>query len=130
MTPKATRIGPGHLDAPDSHIGTFADMLLEHEFVVHLVDVIARQDHDELRVIALDDVDVLVDRVGRSLVPQGLGHTLAGGQDVETLVALGSQEVPAALQVTDEAMSFVLGCHGNMPDAGVEGIRKRKVDNA
>ena len=50
-----------------------------------------------------DDVEVLVDRVGGALVPLGLGDALAGGQDVEALVALGAEEVPAALQVADQA---------------------------
>ena len=67
-------------------------MLLEHDLVVHLVDVIAGQDHDELEPVALDDVDVLVDRIGRALVPHGLGDALARRQDVEALVALGTEK--------------------------------------
>ena len=35
-----------HLEAADGHIGAAVDMLLQHQLVVHLVDVIAGQDDD------------------------------------------------------------------------------------
>ena len=59
--------------------------------------------------VALDDVDVLVDGVGGAGVPRGLRDALAGRQDVEALVALGAEEIPAALQVADQAVRLVLG---------------------
>ena len=105
-------------------------MLPEHDLVVHLVDVVACQDHDVLDPVALDDVDVLVDRVGRALVPHAFRDALARWQDVEALVALGPEEVPARLQVADEAVGLVLGRHGDVADARVEGVREREVDDA
>ena len=58
-----------HLEAADRDVGAGVDMLLQHQLVVHLVDVVAGQDDHELGIVALDDVDVLVDRVGGALVP-------------------------------------------------------------
>ena len=105
-------------------------MLLEHFLVVHLVDVIAGEQHDEVGTVALDDVDVLIDRVGGAEVPHRLGDALRGGQDVEALVALGPEEVPAALQVTDQAVGLVLRGDRDAANAGVERVRQREVDDA
>ena len=63
-------------------------------------------------------------------VPLGLGDALAGRQDVEALVALGAEEVPAALQVADQAVGLVLGGHADAADAGVERVREGEVDDA
>src|SRR5829696_6075782 len=97
-------------------------MLLEHLLVVHLVDVIAREDDHVLDIVDVDDVEVLVDRVRRTCIPLVLGYALAGGQDVEDLVALGAEEVPAALEVADQRMSLVLSGDADAAYAGVEGV--------
>jgi hypothetical protein len=73
-------------------------VLPQHHFVIHLVDVIAGEDDDVVRLVALDDVDVLVHGIGRAGVPHVLRNALAGRQDIEGLVALGTEEVPAALR--------------------------------
>ena len=83
-----------------------------------------------LRCVALDDVDVLKHRVGGAGVPGSVGDALAGGKDVEALVALQPEEIPAALQMTDQAVGLVLGRHADASDAGIERIRQGKVDNA
>ncbi len=82
------------------------------------------------RTVVLDDVDVLVDGVGRALVPLRLGDALAGRQDVEALVALGAEEVPAALQVADQRVRLVLGRDADAADAGIERVRQREIDDA
>ncbi len=119
-----------HLEAADGDIGAGVGVLLEHQLVVHLVDVIAGQHDDVLGRVAADDVEVLVNRVRGAGVPLGLRHALAGGQDIEALVALGAQEVPAALQMADEAVRLVLGGDGDAADAGVERVRQGEVDDA
>jgi hypothetical protein len=96
------------LEAADRHVRARVDVLLQHLLVVHLVDVVAGEQDDEQGTIALDDVDVLKDRVRRAQIPHGLGDALGGGQDVEAFVAFGAEEVPAALQMTDEAVGLVL----------------------
>ena len=105
-------------------------MLLQHELVVHFIDVIARQHDDVFGVVALDDVDVLINRVGGAEIPAVLGNALARGQDIEALVADGAQEVPAAQEMPDQAMRLVLRGDGDMPDARVEGVRQSEIDDA
>ncbi len=77
-------------------------MLLEHEAVVHLVDVIAGEDEDVLGLLGADGVDVLVDGVGGALVP-GLGDALHGGQDLDELAEfVGDDRTPALADVAVE----------------------------
>ena len=106
------------------------DVLAQHQLVVHLVDVVAGEDDHVFRTVGLDDVDVLVDRVRRALVPLRLRDALARRQDVEALVSLRPQEVPAALQVADQRMRLVLGGDANAADAGVQRVGQREVDDA
>ena len=80
--------------------------------------------------IGLDDVDVLVDGVGRAFIPLRFRDALAGRQDVEALVSLGPQEVPAALQVADQRMRLVLGGDAEAADAGIERVGEREIDDA
>ena len=89
---EAGRLLERSLEAADRDVGARFDVLQQHLLVVHLVDVVAGEQHDELRRIALDDVDVLIDRVGRAEIPHGLGDALPRGQDVETLVASGRKK--------------------------------------
>ena len=119
-----------HFDTADRYVGTRLDVLLQHLLVIHLVDVIAREQHDELRRVARDDIDVLVNRIGGARVPLRFRDALTRRQNIETLVALGAKEVPAALQVPDQAMRFVLCGDGDPADARVQRIRKREVDDA
>ena len=98
--------------------------------VVHLVDVVAGQHHDVFRAVALDDVHVLVYGIGCAEVPLGFRDALGGRQDVEALVALGPEEVPAALQMADQAVRLVLGRDTDAADAGIQRIGQREVDDA
>lgn len=126
---EARRLRARDLDAADGHVGAGGDVLLQHDLVVLLVDVVAGENDDVLRVVALDDVDVLRHGVGGAEIPLVLGHALRGRQDVEALVALGAEEVPAVLEVPDQAVRLVLGGDGDAPDPGVQGVRQREIDD-
>ncbi len=128
--PEAGGLRPRHLQAAHGHVRAGLDMLHQHGLVIHLVDVVTGQQHDEFGVVALDDIDVLEHRVRGAEVPFVLRHALAGGQDVEALVALGAEEVPAALQVADQAVRLVLRRHGDAADAGVQRVGQCEVDDA
>ena len=55
---------------------------------------------------------------------------LGGGQDVEALVALGPQEVPALLQMADQGMGLVLGGDADAANARIDRIGKGEIDDA
>jgi len=124
--------GFAHRDLQTSHrhVGVLLDVLNEHRLVVHLVDVIACENDDVFRRIARDDVDVLEDRVRRSGIPGAVRDALARGQDVEALVAFQPEEVPATLQMADEAVRFVLGGDADATNAGIERVGEREIDDA
>ena len=126
---EAPRLLARHLEAADGDVGAALDVLLQHQLVVHPVDVVAGEDDDVARRVARDDVEVLEDGVGRALVPLALRHPLAGRQDVEALVPLRPEEVPAALEVADQAVRLVLRRHRDAADAGIEGVGEGEVDD-
>ncbi len=130
MTPKSTASSARHLDAAHRHVGLTFVVQLQHRLVVHLVDVVAAENDDVVRAVALDDVDVLVHGIGGAGVPFGFRHTLRGGQDVEALVALDAEEVPAALEVTDQAVRLVLRRHADAANAGIQRVGQGEVDDA
>ena len=74
MTPNSTACFFGDGNRRDRHLGALLHVVLDHARDVHAVDVIAAEDRHHVRVGLLDEVDVLVDRVRRALVPG-----LAGG---------------------------------------------------
>ena len=47
---EAARLRARHLDAADRHVRALLDVLLQHRLVVHLVDVVAGEHDDVLRV--------------------------------------------------------------------------------
>jgi len=55
-------------------------MLHEHRFIIHLIDVIARQDDDIFRRMAFNDVDVLKDSVRSAGIPGAVRNALARGR--------------------------------------------------
>jgi hypothetical protein len=54
---------------------------------------------------------------------------LARRQDVEAFVALGTEEIPAHLKMSNEAVSLVLRCNRYPTDTGVQGIRESEIDD-
>ena len=98
--------------------------------VVHLVDVIAGKDHDILRPLFFQRVDVLVDGIGRALVPL-LVDPLLRRHDVDELAQLAAQIIPPAERdVAIQAHRLVLREHENAAQAAVEAIRQREIDDA
>src|SRR5882724_1977745 len=65
-----------------------------------------------------------------STIPVGFGDALTGRQDIEALVSLRTKEVPAHLQMADEAVSLVLRRHGDTANAGIHRVGQRKIDDA
>jgi hypothetical protein len=92
--------------------------------------MVAGQDDDVFGRVALDDVDVLEHCVRRSGVPGAFSNPLAGGQDVEALIAFQAEEVPATLEVADQAVRLVLGGDADAANAGIERVGKGEIDDA
>jgi hypothetical protein len=105
-------------------------VLLEHEGVVHLVDVVAGEDEDVLGLFRADGVDVLEDGVGGALVP-GLGDALHGRKDLDELAEFrGDDGSPAFADVAIQREAFVLGEDVDVAQVRVDAVGQRDVDDA
>ena len=114
----------------EGDVGPSVDVLLEHEGVVHFVDVVAGEDDDVFGLFGADGVDVLVDGVCGALVP-GLGDPLHGRQDLNELAELlGYDRAPTFTNVPVERKGLVLGEDIDVAKLGVDAVGEGEVDNA
>ena len=117
------------LDHPDRREGAVLLVEVEQFLVVHLVDVVPGEDHDARRLDLVQEVDVVVHRVGGALVP-ALAHPELGWHGVDPLPQLDREDrVPAELDVALEAAGLVLGQHEDLAEPGVEAVGEGEVDD-
>ena len=130
--PEARRILARHFDAGNRTLGAAFHVIDEHGHIIHLVDVVPRQDDDKLRRwrVILDDVDVLIDSIRRAPIPGILIDPLLGRHEINELIDLPAQETPSALQVAQEAVRLVLRHHANAPDPRIHAIGHGEIYDA
>ncbi len=119
-----------HFDAAHGDLRAAGGVVLQHDGVVHLVNMIAGQNHHIFGLARLDDVDVLIDRISRAAVPVFFVHPLLRGEQIDHFVEFGAQKAPAALQVAQQRVRFVLGDHADAADARIDAVGQREVDDA
>ncbi|MNZ94834.1 hypothetical protein D3C78_1139510 [compost metagenome] len=105
-------------------------MIDQHARVIHLVDMIARQDHHIFGVVTANDVQVLVHRIRRALVPVLGTEALLGRQQIDKLIHLFVEERPAALNMLHQGMRLVLGDHTDAADPRIQAVRQGKINDA
>ena len=101
----------------------------QHRTVVHLVDVIAGEHEHVPRMMQLDDLQVLVERVGGPAIPE-VAELLLRRNDFDELAELAAQVAPTALDVLDQRMRLVLRHDRDPPDARIDAVREDEVDDA
>ena len=125
---EARAVGDRHLDRRERHRRAALLVEPQHARVVHLVDVIARQ-HDQVpRALAHDRVEVLVDGVGRALIPV-LADALLRRQDLDELAELLGDDAPAHADVAVERERLVLRRDEDAAQPGVDAVAEREVDD-
>ena len=101
-------------------------MLVDHLARIHAVDVVGAEHADRVRALVVDEVQVLVDRVGRAREPAWPAAHLRGhGRDV---VAHQRRQMPGRRDVPVEAVALVLRQNDDPAEARVDEIREREVD--
>ena len=104
--------------------------MLLHQRVVHLVDVVAGEDEDVLRLFGADGVDVLKDSVGGALVP-GLGDALHRRKNLDELAEFaGHDSAPALADMPVERERLVLGKDVDVTQVRVDAVGECDVDDA
>ncbi len=109
--------------------GALLDVPAQHLRVVHLVDVVAREDHHPLGRLTHDGVQVLVHGVGRAEVPV-VADPLLRGQDLDELAEFLCHDAPALPDVAIERQALVLRDDEDAAQAGVDAVAEREVDDA
>ena len=119
-----------HRNGGDGHRGALLLVVLDHAGDVHAVDVIAAEDRHHVRVGLFDQVDVLIDGVGRALIPgfAGRAHLRRHGDD--ELVLQQAAELPSFAQVLQQRLALELRQHVDGVDARVDEIAEDEVDDA
>ena len=106
-------------------------MVLHHGGVVHLIDMVTGEDDHIVGVVPVDKVDILVNGVGRALVPAALlVVALIRRQNLGT--GMGLVQIPglAVADVFIQLQGLILGQDAHGIDAGVDAVGQRKINNA
>ncbi len=76
-----------------------------------------------------DKIQILIHRIRSAAIPM-LADLLLRRNELHELSQLAAQIAPAALNVLDQRLSFVLREHRNLADAGIDAIRQHEIDDA
>ena len=112
------RFADGHAADGHGHVRATSPVRCDEGRVVHLVDVVAGQDEDEVAGGLTDGLDVLEHRIGRAAIP--LAGATAGDVRLEhpDAAAVAVQVPgPAEADVVVERARVVLGQHDHVVDA-------------
>ncbi len=126
---EAARFLRRNLDHADGRRGAALAMERHHARVVHLVDVIAREDQQVPRIFPHDRVEVLVDRVRRAQIPV-FADALLRAEDLDELAELVGHHAPAHADVAAERERLVLHRDEDLAQARVDAVAQREVDDA
>src|SRR5688572_20811402 len=123
------RLGNRHLHTADRDVRAAFLVEREQRPVVHFIDVVACENEDGLGTMLMNDVEVLVNGVGRAAVPD-LAELLLRRHDVDELAELAVQVTPAALHMLDQGVGLILRQNEYLADPGVDAVRQREIDDA
>ena len=132
---------PRHLDDPelvclrqrladpgDGHRRARGDVHGDHLRRVHPVDVVGAEDDDIVRPFVLDQVEALVDGVGRAREPARPEPLLR--RDRRHVVAQQGRHPPGLGDVPVQRVRLVLRQHDDLEIAGVDQVGEREVDQS
>jgi hypothetical protein len=102
------------------------DVLVEHLLRIHPVDVVGAEHRHVVRLLVVEQVEVLIDRVGRPREPvRPAPHLRRHRRDV---VAEQRRQPPRDRDVPVERVALVLREHDDAPEAGVDEVGEGEVD--
>ena len=97
--------------------------------VILLADLISGKDDHVLRIIALNECNVLINRIGRAFIPVGTGCLLIGRQHMNSSVK--AVQVPG-LSISDILIKYhrlILCQDSYCVNPRIYTVRQREVDN-
>lgn len=127
--PKLRSLFLRHGDRGDGRLRTLVHMELDHLADVHAVDVIGAEDRHVMRIGLLDQVDVLMQRVGCAAIPVLAGGPhLRGHRDDEVLLQQPAH-FPSFTQVLQQALALELDQNVDGIDPRVDQVAQDEVDD-
>ena len=121
------RLAARHRDRGNRDAGADGDVVLDHLSRIHVVDVIGTEHADDVGTLVADQVEVLIDRVGRAAEPLRPATHLRGHRC--HVVAEQRRESPRLADVAVEAVALVLRQHDDLQIAAVGEVRQDEVDD-
>ena len=97
--------------------------------VILFADLVAGQDDDILGVIAVNEGQVLIDGVGRALVPVRAGSLLVRRQNVNTAVQAVKVPGLAVADVLVQDEGLILGQDAHRVNVRIDTVGQREVDD-
>ena len=105
-------------------------MKINHAGDVHAIDVVGAENRNQVRVGLLDEVNVLKDGIGGSLVPGFVlrPHLCRDVDDEMTLQQ--SAELPSLAQMLEQRLAAELGEHVDRVDSRIDEIAEDEINDA
>ena len=121
-----TRFGPRDPDAGNRCAGAAFDVELHHLLGVHAIHMVGAEHHDVVRILVVDQVQRLVDRIGGAGVPARAEPLL--GRHRSDVLPRQTTQPPVLRNVAVQRMRLVLGQHTDTQIAGVDEVGQHEVD--
>src|SRR5690606_2411315 len=104
------------------------DVFIDHLHGIHAVDMIRAEDTDVVRLLILNQIEVLKDGIGGSFEPSlSLTHLR---RHTHHIVVKKGRHAPSRRDVPVQAITLVLSQNSHPSDPAVDEIAQRKVDES
>jgi hypothetical protein len=123
------RLSNRHLHAANRNVGAAFLVERQQRAVVHLIDVVACEDENRLWTMLVNDVEILINGIGRAAIPD-LAELLLRRDYIDELAELTVQVAPAALHMLDQGVRLILSQDEDLANARVDAVRQGEVDDA
>ena len=117
------------LNRRQGDVGRRILVLPHHLPIIHFVDVVSGKNHDVLRLLRADGINVLVHGIGRSLIPL-VADPLHRRQYFDKLPHLAPENVPSLANVAIQRERLVLREDVDTPQIRIEAVGKGDIDDA
>ena len=104
-------------------------MVIQHHFIIHLIDVITGENQNIIRIEALHIVDILINCIGCSRIPFAVLAPLVRGKDSHTADIPVQIPRNADPNMGIQPKRLILGEHPDRIHTGVDTVAQREINN-
>ena len=123
------RVRSRHRNGSHRDIGALRAVKINHAGHIHAVNMVRPKNRHQVGIGLLDQINILINRVGSALVPRLLFRTHLR-RHVDDEVALQQPaELPALAQMLQQRLAKELSEHVNRVNAGIDEVAEDKIDD-